>query len=166
MTKTYDIETPEEIETPEPKVMTRTERRDAYVEELHKMAEFFDAHPDLIPDHDFGGVTFSRSVDSAEALAALLRSLGPCEKIVSGYFAGGTVTFGPHKIIVQTSKENTCKKVPTGEVKARTVTGDPAATIPEGARNVRTVTQVVYDFDEPVTEWDCGSLLNPDTSND
>lgn len=157
MTITDEIETDQ---TPE-QIHARQQRVDAYLADLAHMLKFLNAHQDLIPDTG-GGLTFTVSTWSAKELATRLRQLGACEKIDSDYFAGGKVKFGDHTVQVHTSKDNTCEKVPTGEVKTKAVEANPSEVVPEGARNVRTITKTVYDIDEEITEWSCAdSLLNP-----
>ena len=151
-----DEETVEEL-TSEQK---RQVRVGTYLNDLGSMVGFLAAHLDLIPDS--GGLNLTVTAFTAEELATRLRQLGTCEKIDSEWYSGGKVKFGDHTVAVQTYKENTCSKVPTGEIKVNTVQADPSSTLPKGARNVRTVTKVAYDIDEEVTTWDCGqSLLNP-----
>ena len=143
--------TPEEI---------RQERVNDFLYNLASMESFLEAHPDLIPDS--GGLNLTVTAWTAEELATRMRQLGTCEKIDSDWYSGGRVRFGDHNVAVQTYKENTCEKILTGEIKVKVIEATPTLPIPEGARNVRTVTKTVYDVDEPVTTWSCpDSLLNP-----
>lgn len=138
-------------------------KRSAYIADLRRLADFLEQRPERISNHEasYGGVRVNMYALDAEDLAKQLKVLGSFDKVDSDYEAGGEVSFGRHKVRVTASKSATCKKVETGETKTVTKTADASATIPDGARNVRTVTSVVYEVDEPETTWECGSLLNP-----
>lgn len=155
-----EIVGPDEIVEDNPTPETKRIRQvREYIDSLYDLAAFLEEHPDVVPLTT--GVEVSRYVSTADDLALLLRKLGTCEKIDNDYYSGGKVKIGPHYVKVQTGKENTCKKIPTGAVVTKAVEADPKEPVPEGAKNVRTVTTVVYDVDEPVLQWECPSLLNP-----
>lgn len=141
----------------------RNEHIARYLDSLVELHAYLTGHPDFVPSY---GVEVTRFTHTAEELAEWLHKLGSFEKIDSDYISGGILKIGLHRVRVQTDKGNTCKKIPTGETKVVAVEADPLVALPEGARNARTITKVIYDLDEEQTTWSCpDSLLDPEPSD-
>jgi hypothetical protein len=138
-------------------IIARQQRVIDYTDGLRALAAWLDEHPDGVPDNY--GVTIVLYAWSAEELPEVIRRIGGGEKFADSTTIGVRRTFGPHVLKASAFRDNTCEAVPTGEVKTVTTKADPEAPLPEGARNIRTVTQVVYEVDEPVTEWVCPDSL-------
>jgi len=135
------------------------ERKLAWINGLRDLADWFESRIDLCPTY---GEVFSRVFYTDTALADAIRTVGKSEKYATDYALGVEVKIEPHTVHVYSPRNVTCEQVPTGEVVEKTTVADVKTTPPPGARNVRTVTQLVYEVDEDVMEWKCPpSLLNP-----
>lgn len=135
-----------------------------FAAELHRLATWIDNNPDVMTESAarWGGVTVYVHCDPDE-LPRRLRSLGSFDKVATDWGIGGVHKFGPHQLRVESTRDETCQRVPTGEVTTRTVTVDSEDKVPEGAtivqRNAKSVPVITYEITEQVTEWDCPPSL-------
>ena len=133
---------------------------EAYTDDLRAVADWFDAHPDIVPTGGYGGADLILWTQ-ADELPALVRAFGAGDKVATDYAIGITRRFGRHTVGVKAARDAVCTKVETGETKVETKTSDATDPVPEGATNVRTVTrtEVIYEIETPVTEWSCPPAL-------
>lgn len=140
----------------------RREQEQAFVTGLFALARYVKRHAELLDDSTlrWGGVTIRVSV-TADQLPDCLRRMGSFEKVATDYSIGGMVDFGPHAFQLTADRDEVCERVPTGETKHVSHSTTQGDEIPDGAFNVRTVTEVkvLYDTVEPVTEYKCPPSL-------
>jgi hypothetical protein len=121
-----------------------------YAEGLRQLADFAEAHPNLVDEDCFGLNVNVFARDRAE-MAVMVRELGSAEKYESGAFYYLRRRFGPHNLDLCINREQVCERIQTG---TRVVTRpDPkvVADIP------------MVEVEEPVYEWVCpDSILRPE----
>ena len=128
-----------------------TEEQREYVDGLRALADFLEAHPDLIEIHLPATFHVFPGSDKAK-FARLALQLGTSEKSVDSSWYNVERSFGPHKICVATSRSNVCEKIVVGSETVEIEEADPevVAALPKTKRTV-TVEK---------TEWLCPESLH------
>ena len=134
------------------------ERTREYVEGLRHMGEFLESEPLLVQQNCAGTGQNIFIYVSGDELPEMIRRLHGAEKWARGPNIGAKKKFGPHSLIVFTTRSGVCKQVVTGYQEV-TRNADLGTELPKGARGVREVTTLIYEIDEPVTEWQCPDSL-------
>jgi len=144
--------------------MTDTDKRAAYIEGLHQIADFLAEHPEVPLPHlsshigdEYGPILTIWLVrgDAREAMATVARAMGKAEKIVDERTGEFKIyrQFAGFKLVASAGREEVCERVVTGtrEIVEEVPDPDALAAVPKV-----TVTKVVEDI-----EWVCQPLLKP-----
>lgn len=143
--------------------MSIDEKRQAYIDGLHQIADFLAEHPEVpLPhlnqtvDGEYGPVLNIYLVtpgQQREPLAAIARAMGTANKTTGDHTGRFEVwrQFAGIKLLASADRAEVCERVVTGtrEVTREVPDPDALAAVPKV-----TVTEVVEDVD-----WVCGPLL-------
>lgn len=141
-----------------------TDEQRAWIEGLRELADFAEAHPEVVgaypmPSSTFHGVLRSDPDDTRDELRTRARSMAPCEKQFPDHSPDTlhlVKRFGPHKITVYADREAVCERrvVDTEDVEVEVYSDEAQAVIDSLPKVTRTETR-------EIVEWDCGSILAP-----
>ncbi len=137
-----------------------TTQQQSWVDGLRAMADFAEAHPEMLPEYPMAASLFVGlpEGDPKEEMAKMARVLAPCEKEVPDYETGSfhlVKRFGPHKYTVFTERENVCarKVIGTEDVEVEVYSEEAQAIID-------TLPKVTQTETREIVEWDCKPLLS------
>jgi hypothetical protein len=134
--------------------LVEDERRAKWLDSLHDVYVFFQAHPELIDSMASAAVTGYGIQHEREQAVKWVRALGQSDKDYGTY--GVSVVpkpgrFGPHTVRFFATKEAICTR--TVETVEREVTGPD----PDAVAALPVVTHTVTD---EIITWDCPPLLS------
>lgn len=114
-----------------------------YIAGLRHMAQVLEDHPELAPSTPLSAYDYHATAEKFAAATSALLSSGPVEKSGDDKHLQVTRTFGPHSLIVFTSREAVCERRQVGTKTVEEV--DPEA--PK------------IKVERPVYEWECSPIL-------
>jgi len=154
--------------------MSATEQQQEWLDSLHELYSFLVLHPDLVPAYSVvqvndwiyssigpeygtkedGSIDYENVANAAEIeadtkrrFADKARSLGACEKRSDEHTFDLVKKFGPHRIIIQASRDRVCE---------RKVVGTEIKEVIDYNNAPRVMKEV------EIVEWSCPeSILNP-----
>jgi len=120
---------------------TMTPERQAWLDGLRAMADWFEQNPERMSDLALGGggIIVNLYPGGKKELAQLARKLGRVEKMQSGNLFYVSRKFGPHSIDGVTMRDQVCRRIVTG-----------TREIPE---------EIIPAHDEDIVEWVCDEPL-------
>lgn len=141
--------------------MSTDEKRQAYIDGLHQIADFLAEHPEVPLPHlssyigeMYGPVlTIWINARSREAIAEVARAMGRAEKTVNNETGQFKIyrQFAGIRLVASADRDEVCERVVTGTREVTKEVPDPEAL---AAVPKVTVTEVVEDVD-----WVCTPLL-------
>lgn len=126
-----------------------TDEQAKFIADAREMLNWLEAHPRFIATW----YPFTSLISTTpEELKEFAKAAGKVEKKGDEMWMNLYLRFGSHYINAYTSRTEVCTKVQTGTKKVMKI--DPTWAPPK-------VVAPMIEVEEPVYEWDCGSILAP-----
>jgi hypothetical protein len=129
------------------------------VQFLRDLADWYEVHPLAPPIYGLEGnshMTAYLFYADEEESKRVLRSLGAFNKVYDGNYFGAEVTVGTRKVTFKFYRNRVCTPKVVGKKMVEKVVV-PSSYTPE---------QIIEAHEEDVIEWDCGSVIAPETPAD